>query len=643
MVLGAILELSLQLLIEFPPYRFPSQVLKMLPHRSASPVQDSGAQARTNAWHLVVLGSLLLAGWSSLFTRSTLGADRPNVLIILTDDQGWGDLSLHGNTNLSTPNIDGLARGGARFDRFFVCPVCSPTRAELLTGRYHPRSSVTSTSTGGERLDLDERLLPQLFHSAGYETAAFGKWHNGSQPPYHPCTRGFNEFYGFCSGHWGDYFSPPLEINGEPVQGDGYITDDFTNRAIDFLDRGRTRPFFLYVAYNSPHSPMQVPDRWWNKFKDKKLSSLAEPDQKEDLDFTRAALAMVENVDWNVGRILEKLQESKQADNTIVIFFCDNGPNSFRWNGGMKGRKGSTDEGGIRSPLFVRWPKKIPSGRLVTQICSAIDLLPTLTDLAQVPTTGTHPLDGRSLKPLLTGETAALPERPVFSTWAGKTSIRTQQFRLDSQGKLYDMISDPGQKQDVSKKFPEIRAELSEQVSKWRQEVLDGYTQDYRPFTIGNLDFPITHLPARDARPQGSIERSARAPNCSYLTNWKSVDDRIVWPADVRQPGLYRAEIYYACKKENVGVELELALGGNKVTGKVIEAHDPPARGDEHDLVSRDSESLVKDWKVMTLGNIQLDHGEQELALRATSIPGTEAIEFRQLTLRLIDVKQTTK
>src|SRR5213596_1934373 len=154
---------------------------------------------------------------------------KPNVVVFLSDDQGWGDLSIHGNKNLSTPNIDSLARDGALFDRFFVCPVCSPTRAEFLTGRYHPRGGVWNVSTGGERLNLDEKTIADAFKAAGYATALFGKWHNGSQYPYHPNARGFEEYYGFTSGHWGDYFSPPLEHNGKPVKGEGYLTDDLTD------------------------------------------------------------------------------------------------------------------------------------------------------------------------------------------------------------------------------------------------------------------------------------------------------------------------------------------------------------------------------------------------------------------------------
>src|SRR5215217_3714866 len=162
-------------------------------------------------------------------------AREPNIVVILADDQGWGDLSANGNTNLRTPHIDSLAKDGARFERFFVQPVCSPTRAEMLTGRWHPRGGVHGVSTGAERLNLDVRTIADAFKAAGYATGCFGKWHNGSQYPYHPNGRGFEEYYGFTSGHWGEYFDPPLDHNGRAVRGKGYITDDLTTHAIEFL------------------------------------------------------------------------------------------------------------------------------------------------------------------------------------------------------------------------------------------------------------------------------------------------------------------------------------------------------------------------------------------------------------------------
>jgi hypothetical protein len=295
---------------------------------------------------LVVSVAVALTAVSSarpLSAAADAAAVQPNVVVILADDQGWGDLGIHGNRNLSTPSIDSLARDGALFEQFFVSPVCSPTRDEFLTGRYHPRGGIWSTSTGGERLDLDEKTIAESFRAAGYATGAFGKWHNGSQFPYHPNARGFAEYYGFCSGHWGDYFSPPLEQNGKMVRGNGYITDDLTTHALKFIEKNSRKPFFCYLPFNSPHSPMQVPDRFWDKFRDAKLELRYEGTEHEDPDTTRAALAMCENIDWNVGRVLEKLEALKLAENTIILYFSDNGPNSWRWNGRMKGRKGASN------------------------------------------------------------------------------------------------------------------------------------------------------------------------------------------------------------------------------------------------------------------------------------------------------------
>ena len=564
-------------------------------------------------------------------------ADRPNVVVILTDDQGWGDLSINGNTNLATPHLDSLAKDGAMFDRYFVQPVCSPTRAEFLTGRCHPRGGVRDVSTGGERLNLDEKTIADAFKAAGYATACFGKWHNGTQYPYHPNGRGFDEYYGFTSGHWGDYFSPPLDHNGKAVTGTGYLTDDLTDHAMGFIRANAAQPFFCYLAYNTPHSPMQVPDPFWNKFKNAPLKMRHEG-KKEDLGHTRAALAMCENIDGNVGRLLRQLDESKLADRTIVVYFCDNGPNGWRWNGGMKGRKGSTDEGGVRSPLHVRWPGHIRPGTRVTPIAGAIDLVPTLATMCGVKPVGTKPLDGRNLAPLLLpGQDADWAERVIFNHWNGRVSARTQRFRLDADDKLFDMVADPGQATDATADHAAEARRLTEAVAAWKKDVLAGLTRkDDRPFAVGYREFPTTLLPARDGVPHGNVKRSARAPNCSYFTDWKTADDRITWDVEVNTAGRYEVEILYACPRRNVGATVELSLGGAKVSGKVTAAHDPPARGAEHDRVPRQGESYVKDFKPLRLGVVELPRGRGALTLRAMEIPGDGVIEVRAVTLTLV-------
>ncbi|MFW5774478.1 MAG: arylsulfatase, partial [Tangfeifania sp.] len=385
---------------------------------------------------------------------------KPNIILILTDDQGWGDLGHHGNRNIATPNIDKLAQQGVSFENFYVSPVCSPTRAELLTGRYHPRGGVYSTSAGGERLNLDETAIAEIFKDAGYATAAYGKWHNGMQPPYHPNARGFDDYYGFCSGHWGNYFSPMLEHNGQIVQGEGFIIDDFTGHGLEFIEQNKNQPFFLYLPFNTPHSPMQVPDKWWNEFENKELEMRHRDLEKEDIDFTRAALAMCENIDWNVGRIADKVDELNLANNTIIIYMSDNGPNSWRWNGGMKGRKGSIDEGGVRSPFFIKWSGTIEPGKNVEEIAAAIDLLPTLSEMAGIEITSEKPLDGISLKPLILKDNPVWKERMIFCHWNNRTSVRNQKYRLDNNNRLFDIENDRGQKTDISDQYPEITSKL---------------------------------------------------------------------------------------------------------------------------------------------------------------------------------------
>lgn len=560
----------------------------------------------------------------------------PNIVIILSDDQGWGDLSMNGNTNLSTPNIDKLAESGATFDRFFVCPVCSPTRAELLTGRYFARGGVYSTSGGGERLDLDETTLADVFKRAGYQTAAYGKWHNGMQAPYHPNALGFDDFYGFCSGHWGNYFSPMLEHNGEIVKGNGFIIDDLTEHGLDFMEKNRDKPFLLYLPFNTPHSPMQVPDRWWTKFENLELEMRNRNPEAENIQHTRAALAMCENIDWNVGRINAKIVELGLAENTIVIYFSDNGPNGIRWNGGMKGRKGSTDEGGVRSPLIVKWDKHITKGQKVAEIAGAIDLLPTLTDLTGIDFAPDKPLDGISLKPLLLQENPEWPDRNIFSLWNQKVSLRNQKYRLDAENKLFDMENDPGQYTDVSAENAEVHKQLVEAKDTWVNTVYAELPKtDERTFTIGHPDFPFTQIPARDGTPHGNIVRSSRHPNCSFFTNWTSTGDSITWESEVLADGDFEVEIYYTCPEEALGSVFELSFNGEKVGGKITEANDPPLTGMENDRDTR-TESYVKDFKPLKIGTIHLTKGMGTLTLKALEVPGSQVMDFRLIMLKRI-------
>lgn len=577
---------------------------------------------------------------------SASAAERPNVVVFLADDAGWGDFSQNGNQMVSTPNIDSLAKQGVTLDRYYVCPVCSPTRAEFLTGRYHPRGGVRGVSTGQERLNLEESTLADAFQSAGYATGAFGKWHNGSQYPYHPMGRGFDEYFGHTAGHWGEYFDAPLEHNGRMIRTEGYIVDVCTDRALDFINRHRSEPFFCYVPYTTPHSPWTAPQKDWNRWKDAEITQSATLPEQEDADQTRCALAMVENQDKNVGRILNQLEQLQLTENTIVVYFSDNGPNSWRWNGEMKGRKGSTDEGGVRSTCFIRWPAKLPAGHTVTQISGAIDLLPTLTALAGVPRAGNLPLDGRDLSPLLLKQSTNWSDRMIFSTWAGRVSVRTQQHRLDNRGQLFDMQADPGQTTPVTKQHSEIAAQLTAAVKDWRKEMFDtGNTQskgqdrhavDARPLTVGYSEFPITMLPARDGNPQGEVRRSSRAPNCSYFVNWTDLKDSMEWLLDVHTTGRYAVSIDYTCPQEAVGSVIQLSQKDNRLTGRITEAWDPPLYTNQDTLPRPPAESQMKEFRALELGEIQLEKGIAPLTLKALEIPGNSVMDVRRVTLTLL-------
>lgn len=593
----------------------------------------------------LLLGLLLFA------VMQATAAPHPNILIFLADDSGWGDYSLNGNTNIRTPNIDSLARAGATLDRFYVCSVCAPTRAELLTGRYHPRGGVRGVSTGLERLNPDEKTIADAFKAAGYATGAFGKWHNGSQWPFHPNARGFDEYYGFTSGHWGEYFDPPLEHNGKLVRGKGFVADDLTSHAIEFIEKNRAKPFFCYVPYNTPHSPWAVPQEYWQRFKNDPVKLRAKPGDPEDLDHTRCALAMVENLDWNVGRVLKRLDDLKLADNTIVIYFSDNGPNSWRWNGGMKGRKGSTDEGGVRSTCFIRWPRGIQDGIVVKEIAGAIDLLPTLTALAGVPRVGDKPLDGRDLSPLLQNKTVLGWDRTIFSHQNGNVSARSQQYRFSNTGELFDMVADPGQTKNIAMEKPEVAAKFAAAVADWRRDVLGrtaapvpnakgkgkggGLPPDDRPYPVGagGAQFPITPLPARDGIAHGGVKRSANAPNCSYFVNWKTTEDKITWDVEVAAAGNYEVVIHHTAA--DAGATIELSHNTSRLTGKVPAVWNPPLYTNQDTIARPPAESTMKEFRPLNLGTVRLEKGRGLLTLRAIAIPGASVMDVRQVTLTL--------
>ena len=584
-------------------------------------------------------GKVILFFFQMLFF-ATYGQknDQPNIIIILSDDQGWGDLGFNGNQAVSTPMLDKMAKNGVSFQHFYVSPVCSPTRAEFLTGRYHVRGGVSSTSTGRVRLDLDETTIAQIFKKVGYSTAAYGKWHNGGQAPYHPNSRGFDDFYGFCSGHWGNYFNPILEHNGEIIRGKGFITDDLTNHAIDFIGQHSKSPFFLYLPLNTPHSPMQVPESYWAKYKNIQLTQKGSIPSKENILHTKAALALSENIDWNVGRLLSRLDQLKLTKNTIVIYFSDNGPNGHRWNDGMKGIKGTTDEGGVRSPLIMQWPGKLKGGTQIKTIASVMDLLPTLADLANIPLDSKKPLDGKSLKPFLLGQPNSYDaDRMIVNYWNNQSSVRSQNFRLSADGALYNLEEDYHQTKNVANAFPSEYQKLLTVKKNWELEVLSELPkEDKRPLIIGHPDLKLTQLPVSEGLGHGNMKRSNQFPNDSHLTNWLTKEDFISWEVALEKEGNFKIDVYYSCSKDNIGTELSVSFGENSVKNMVKKENNVPLIGMEHDAVPRD-ESYIKDFISLNLGTIHLKPGKGTLKLMSQNLLKANDLDIKLVTLRRIN------
>ena len=577
----------------------------------------------------------------SLLVSCSKLSDKPNFIIILTDDQGWGDLEITGNPFLKTPNLNNLAESGSLFTSFYVSPVCSPTRSEILTGNYHPRSGVIDVSEGGERINLDQKLISDYFKEDNYKTAFFGKWHNGQQHPYHPNSRGFEEFIGYCSGHIGEYFDAELENNGEFFKSDGYLTDYITKNTIDFIESNSESPFFVFLSINTPHSPMQIGNKWWDRFEQLSQEDLLlddynaiEPDRAFGtsnkstlLNHTRAAYAMIENIDWNIGKIIKSLVRLKKHKDTVIVFLGDNGPNGNRWNDSLKGRKGSTDEGGVRSPLIFSYPKiNELLNEEVNSLSSSIDILPTLLEIANIEYDNS--IDGISLMPLLLNKTYN-DKRIIYNHWRGNVSLRFQKYRLDKDNNLFNLVTDQSQIFPIEN--DPIKEYLIEKKKVWIDEVLNpSFLNKKRPFTISG-EFNINNvLPARDSYFSGGIKRSNRYPNDSFLTNWSEIDS-IFWPIQVMNDGLYNLRIFINSDKESINSDIIVSSNNSNAKGKVEKVFISKLRGMENDRVPR-IESYLKDFQVINLDPIYLTKQSNYLSIKRGS-NSLGKLDFKRIVL----------
>lgn len=476
----------------------------------------------------------------------------PNIVFVLTDDQGYGDLGCTGNPILQTPNIDRLHDESVRLRNYHVGPTCAPTRATLFTGHYANSTGVWHTIGGRSLLRAGEWTLPAALAGAGYDTAIFGKWHLGDSYPYRPQDRGFATALVHGGGgisqtpdYWGnDYFDDTYSLNGEPKAFRGYCTDVFFREAIDYIHSRAGRPFFCCITTNAPHDPYNVEDRY------------AEPYRGLVPESRARFYGMIANIDENFATLRNALAEEGLAENTILIFMTDNGTSGGAtfderhhliegYNANMRGKKNSEYDGGHRTPCFMHWPGGgLTGGRDVDRLTASIDFMPTLLELCNVQPRNNVTFHGRSIAPLLRDPESAWPDRAVVTDsqrlaypmkWR-KSAVMTDRWRLVNGGELYDILADPGQLRDIAADHPDVVEQLRGEYEQWWQIVSTQFDESI-PFAVGDPGCPQTRLNIHDARNetcdvpymQGMIRQG-------YRCNGH-------WEIDVKTPGRYEIQL----------------------------------------------------------------------------------------------------
>jgi len=439
--------------------------------------------------------------------KNKLEGMRPNIILVMTDDQGYPNMSCEGHPVLKTPKLDELYNLSTRFTSFHVSPTCAPTRSAIMSGRHEFKNGVTHTILERERMSLETTTFVEVIRDAGYTTGIFGKWHLGDEDPYQPEHRGFDEVFIHGAGGIGQaynsscadfptnsgegrYFDPVIKHNGMAVKTKGFCTDVFFKQALGWIKscKDGDKPFFAYISTNAPHGPMIAPEKYKKRF--------IEMGYDERLV---GFFGMIENIDDNMGVLMDKINEWGLEENTLLIFMSDNGQSTGTriYNAGMKGGKGTVYEGGTRVPAFFYWKGKLLEGADIDKIASSIDLFPTFTALAgaEIPK-NIQKIDGVNLLPLLEYPDIKWKDRYLFihrgrwkkgadpdSSKYNSCAVRSQRFRLVNNTELYDIENDPGEKVNVIEQFPDVAAEMQEAYEEWWKEV--------RPLMV-NEDVPLS-------------------------------------------------------------------------------------------------------------------------------------------------------
>ncbi|MGA0900843.1 MAG: arylsulfatase [Luteolibacter sp.] len=492
----------------------------------------------------------------AFLSASMLHADRPpNVVLIITDDQGYGDMSCHGHPLLKTPNIDKLHGESLRLTDFHVDPTCSPTRSALLTGRYSTRTGVWHTINGRSLMRPQELTLAEIFKANGYATGMLGKWHLGSNYPCRPVDQGFDHsilhFDGCIGGgpdYWGnDYYDDHYMTKDGWKPFKGYCTDVWFEEAAKFTEANKDKPFFLYLATNAPHGPYIVPDKYSDPFKK------ADPEMPDAL---AKFYGMIANIDENLGKFRKHLEDIGVAENTILIYMTDNGttagwiclkPKYDYYNAGMRGWKGSAWEGGQRVPFFMHWPKGgLAKGKDIDGLTAHIDVLPTLVDICELEKPQGPKLDGMSMASLFqSGDPKSFDERPIFShvqrtytppKWDESVTMKGP-WRLMNGKELYNLESDPAQQTDIAKDHPKVVEELRADYEAW-WETIEPETKQTVHLGLGGAENPTT-LYAHDWLMPGTVAAAW------HQNSIKRGDLRNgPWAVNVEKAGTYEIKLY---------------------------------------------------------------------------------------------------
>lgn len=502
----------------------------------------------------------------------------PNVILIITDDQGYGELSAHGHPYLKTPSMDKLHAESVRLTDYHVDPTCSPTRAALLTGRYSTRTGVWHTINGRSMMRGEELTMAEVFKANGYATAMFGKWHLGANYPFRPSDQGFDHTIWHMDGvvgggpdYWdNDYYDDHYMTNGEWKQYEGYCTDVWFEEAAKFAEAHREEPFFMYLSTNAPHGPYIVDDAYSDPFMKRGMpSKLAK------------FYGMIVNIDENLGEFRERLEQMGLAENTILIFTTDNGTTAGwicqksgyeYYNAGMRGWKSFAWEGGHRVPFFLHWPAAgLDRGRDVPQLTAHFDILPTLVEMLDLKKPKGPKLDGISLEGLLSGEDAdSFPDRTLFThvqrsflppKWEA-SAVKRGSWRLIDGKQLYDLNSDPGQQTDIADQHPELVADLREDYEAWWASLQPSMEMTVR-HVLGGGENPMT-LTAHDWLMPGKV---VSAWHQNHIRRGDLINGP--WAVEVKQDGLYKISLYRWAPYLDKAMEMKsarLRVGGFEVS-----------------------------------------------------------------------------